>query len=224
MLLRFCLSQGDRREDVDDVLQEIWLRIHRARHTYRPGAPAEAGTYATAAARATEANREFVAIAHNFGWLPEGTKARYFAGITYEDLGQKSNAETELKAAAGSSDRDVANLAKLALAGLYRQTSRDNDAISLYNEIIAKPSSTVSASVAQLDLAAALAGAARRPLGDGAFAWARKSTSVDISPLVAANLAAQGQTPPVFVSPNVQGIPVDNTNRVYEEYERRLKR
>ena len=41
---------------------------------------------------------------------------------------------------------------------------------------------------------------------------------------VAANLAAKGQTPPVFVSPNVQGIPADNTNRVYEEYERRLKR
>jgi RNA polymerase sigma-70 factor (ECF subfamily) len=48
MLLRFCLSQGDRREDVDDVLQEIWLRIHRARHTYRPGAPAEAWLYAIA--------------------------------------------------------------------------------------------------------------------------------------------------------------------------------
>ena len=41
---------------------------------------------------------------------------------------------------------------------------------------------------------------------------------------VAANLAAKGHAPPVFVSPNVQGIPADNTNRVYEEYERRLKR
>lgn len=41
---------------------------------------------------------------------------------------------------------------------------------------------------------------------------------------VAANLAAKGQTPPVFVSPNVKGIPADNTNRVYMEYEKRLKR
>jgi lipopolysaccharide biosynthesis regulator YciM len=56
----------------------------------------------------------------------------------------------------------VANLAKLALAGLYRQTSRDNDAISLYNEIIAKPSSTVSASVAQLDLADLYAGEGKK--------------------------------------------------------------
>jgi len=41
---------------------------------------------------------------------------------------------------------------------------------------------------------------------------------------VAANLAARGQTPPVFVSPNVVGIPPDQMNRVYTEYEQRLKR
>jgi len=41
---------------------------------------------------------------------------------------------------------------------------------------------------------------------------------------VAADLAAQGKNPPVFVSPNVAGIPADNNNRVYEEYERSLKR
>jgi len=41
---------------------------------------------------------------------------------------------------------------------------------------------------------------------------------------VAANLAAKGHTPPVFVSPNVVGIPPDQMNRVYEEYQQRLKR
>ena len=33
------------------------------------------------------------------------------------------------------------------------RSSRDNEAIALYNEMVAKPSVTVSASVAQLDLA-----------------------------------------------------------------------
>ena len=47
----------------------------------------------------------------------------------------------------------MANLAKLALAGLYHQTSRDQQAIDLYNGSVAKPSETVSAAVAQLDLA-----------------------------------------------------------------------
>ena len=118
-----------------------------------PGAPPEPGVYSTAADRAKEANREFVAIAHDFGWLPEGAKAHYFAGVTYVELGQNGAAETELTAATHAWDRNLSNLAKVALAGLYHQTSRDDEAIHLYNEIVAKPSETVSAPVAQLDLA-----------------------------------------------------------------------
>jgi lipopolysaccharide biosynthesis regulator YciM len=53
----------------------------------------------------------------------------------------------------GSWDRNVSNLAKLALAGLYQQTARGAQAIDLYNALVAKPSVTVSTSVAQLDLA-----------------------------------------------------------------------
>jgi hypothetical protein len=61
-----------------------------------PGAPPEPGVYTTAADRAKEANREFVAVAHDFGWLPEGSKAHYFAGVTYEELGQNGNAEVRV--------------------------------------------------------------------------------------------------------------------------------
>jgi predicted negative regulator of RcsB-dependent stress response len=119
----------------------------------QPGEPPQPGVYTTAADRAKEANRQFVAVAHDYSWLPEASKARYFAGVTDEELGQNSQAETELKAAAGASDRNLSNLAKLALAGLYRQTGRDSQAIDLYNALAAKPSETVSSSVAQLDLA-----------------------------------------------------------------------
>src|SRR5260370_382065 len=38
-LLRFFKSQVASREQADDLLQETWLRIHRVRHTYRPGEP-----------------------------------------------------------------------------------------------------------------------------------------------------------------------------------------
>ncbi len=41
---------------------------------------------------------------------------------------------------------------------------------------------------------------------------------------VAAQLAARGIAPPVFVSPNVQGIPADNNLQVFAAYERGLKR
>jgi RNA polymerase sigma-70 factor (ECF subfamily) len=38
-LLCFFRSQPANRERADDLLQETWLRIHRVRHTYRPGEP-----------------------------------------------------------------------------------------------------------------------------------------------------------------------------------------
>lgn len=119
----------------------------------QPGAPPESGVYATAADRSKAANKQFAAVAQQYGWLAEGAKAHYFAGITDQELGQTGSAETELKAAAGSWDRNLSNLAKLALAGIYRQTARDAQAIEIYNALASKPSETVSAGVAQLDLA-----------------------------------------------------------------------
>ena len=123
-----------------------------------PGAPPENGVYNTAADRSRAANKLFVDVAGKYGWLPDGAKAHYFAGITYQELGQTASAESELKAAEGSWDHNLSNLAKVALAGVYRQTARDPQAIDLYNQLIAKPSVTVSASVAQLDLADLYAG------------------------------------------------------------------
>ena len=118
-----------------------------------PGAPAQSGVYSTSADRAKAANAKFLDVASKYGMMKQGKMARYFLGLTYEELGQNSNAEAALKEASGSWDSDVANLARIALAGFYQQNGRSNDAIDLYNQIIAKPSATVSAAVAQLDLA-----------------------------------------------------------------------
>ncbi len=118
-----------------------------------PGAPAQTGFYNSAAERSKAANQKFADVAKQYGWLPAGAKAHYFTGITDQELGQTGSAETELKAAAGAWDKNTANLAKLALAGLYHQTGRDSQAIDLYNELIGKPSATVTAPVAQLALA-----------------------------------------------------------------------
>jgi len=47
-LLRFFRSQVASREHADDLLQDTWLRIHRVRHTYRPGEPVLPWVYAIA--------------------------------------------------------------------------------------------------------------------------------------------------------------------------------
>jgi tetratricopeptide (TPR) repeat protein len=119
----------------------------------QPGARAAAGTYATAAERSKAANQQFKAVADKYGWLSEGAKARYFAGVTEQELGQTAAAEADLKKVGDSWNRNLANLAKVALASIYHQSGRDQQAIDLYNEIIAKPSETVTAGVAQLNLA-----------------------------------------------------------------------
>ena len=47
-LHRFFLAQLASRSDADDLLQETWLRIHKVRHTYRPGEPVLPWFYAIA--------------------------------------------------------------------------------------------------------------------------------------------------------------------------------
>jgi len=119
----------------------------------QPGAPAEKDVYASAMDRSKAANQQFAAVAEKYGWLPQGAKAHYFVGVTDQELGQSAAAETELKIAAGSWNRDLANLANLALAGIYRQSNRNDQAIAIYTALAAKPSVTVSSGVANLALA-----------------------------------------------------------------------
>jgi RNA polymerase sigma-70 factor, ECF subfamily len=47
-LLRFFRSQSATPGQAEDLLQDTWLRIHRGRHTYRPGEPVLPWIYAIA--------------------------------------------------------------------------------------------------------------------------------------------------------------------------------
>ncbi len=48
LLLRFFTSQGGSRPQAEDLLQDTWLQIHKARHTHRPGEPVLPWIYAIA--------------------------------------------------------------------------------------------------------------------------------------------------------------------------------
>jgi len=158
-----------------------------------PGAPPQKGTFASAAERSKAANQQFVAVADQYGWLPQGAKAQYFAGVTYRELGQQAQAETELKKAADSWDRNLSNLAKLALASLYHQTGRDAQAIDLYNAIIAKPSETVSAGAAQLGLADLYVAGGKQDQARALWAKVKDSDKDGAAGSIAAQKLAGGQ-------------------------------
>jgi tetratricopeptide (TPR) repeat protein len=121
----------------------------------QPGQPDLPGqtTYPTAAARAKAANPLFLQVADHYSWLKTGDNAEYFAGLTYLDMGQTASAESELQKAANSHDSGLAALAKMALAGLYRQTGRDDQAVDLYRQLMKNPALTVPSSAAKLQLA-----------------------------------------------------------------------
>jgi tetratricopeptide (TPR) repeat protein len=120
-----------------------------------PGQPIPPGvkTYPSIAERAKAANALFTATADKYSMTPDGKVARYFAGLTAIEAGQNAAAESTLKQVASGWNSDLGALAKLSLAQLYRQTGRDPQAIDLYNELTAKPTSTVPAGLAQLQLA-----------------------------------------------------------------------
>ena len=48
LLLRFFASQDSSRPQAEDLLQDTWLQIHKARHTHRPGEPVLPWIYAIA--------------------------------------------------------------------------------------------------------------------------------------------------------------------------------
>ncbi|HEY9138037.1 MAG TPA: tetratricopeptide repeat protein [Terriglobus sp.] len=103
--------------------------------------------------RAKAANAEFKAIADTYGMTDAGRNALYLEGLTALQTGQNATAEELLKKSASSWNRDISNLAGLALADLYHSTGRTNDAIAEYNRIIAKPSNLVPVGLAKLQLA-----------------------------------------------------------------------
>ena len=110
-------------------------------------------SFASAKERTTEAHKQFQAIADQYPHTRTAEFARYFLGLTSSQLGDNAAAERDLKAVAATHNEDLAALAKLALAAVYRDTNRTKEALDLYNQLIAKPTRSVGKATAQMELA-----------------------------------------------------------------------
>ncbi|HVZ16296.1 MAG TPA: tetratricopeptide repeat protein [Terriglobales bacterium] len=100
-----------------------------------PGTPPIPGTpmFTSVSDRAKSASGKFLEISEKYTHTDAGTLAKYFLGLTAEDMNDNTKAEAYLKEASDSSNNDTASLAKSALASLYHDEGRDQDAIKLYN-------------------------------------------------------------------------------------------
>ena len=110
-------------------------------------------SYASSAERAKAANADFTRIADKYSFTRNGRIARYFTGITLHDMGDNAGAEKQLQDVAGSRDKEVASLAKLALASIDQDAGKTPQAIDLYKSLIASPTTSVGITTAQFELA-----------------------------------------------------------------------
>jgi predicted negative regulator of RcsB-dependent stress response len=118
-----------------------------------PASP-EVLSYASGAERAKAANAEFTAVAGKYSFTRNGRIARYFAGVTLHDMGDNAGAEKQLQEVAGSSfDKETGSLAKLALASIYQDTGKTQQAIDLFKALMEKPTTSVGKTTAQFELA-----------------------------------------------------------------------
>jgi TolA-binding protein len=119
------------------------------------GTPAQPDfpTFTSAKERAEAAKKQFQAIVDKYPHTRTSDMAHYFLGVTAVNLADNAGAERNFKEVISAGNRQVSSLAKDALAALYANTNRTKESVALYQELINKPTDSVSKVAAQLQLA-----------------------------------------------------------------------
>ena len=120
-----------------------------------PGTPTDPTqpAFTSIADRDKQAGQQFQAIFDKYPHSNAGRNALYMAAAVALDAGQYPDAEAKFKRVADSGSKDLSAMAKLGLASVYQATNRDQDAISTYNDVMKKPTASVSRERVQLLLA-----------------------------------------------------------------------
>jgi predicted negative regulator of RcsB-dependent stress response len=148
----YYLNQQDSAANLEltEAVRTLQTQIRPAGTPETPNFP----SYASAQERANAAKKLLQAIVDKYPHTHTAEIARYLLGTTAVDLGDNATAERQLKEVASIHNKDLASLAKLALASLYGNTNRTKDALELYKQLADKPTDTVSKVMAQMQLAA----------------------------------------------------------------------
>ena len=147
----YYLNQQDQKASLDmgGAVRTLNTPVRPPNMPAQPDAP----SFASAAERATAAHKQFQAIVDKYPHTHSAEFAHYFLGVTAADLGDNASAEREFQKVISSASADVAALAKMALASVYRNTGRNKQAIELYKQLASKPTTTVGKVLAQMELA-----------------------------------------------------------------------
>jgi predicted negative regulator of RcsB-dependent stress response len=129
------------------------LRVLNAPLTGQGTPAGDTPTFNSAAERGKAAEKKFKEVEDKYSLVAAGKIAHYLRGAALLEAGDKAAAEQEIKTAADSGDKDLAALAKMSLASIYRNSNRQADAVKIYKDLADHPTASVSKSTAQLALA-----------------------------------------------------------------------
>ncbi len=119
----------------------------------------DAKTFPTAKEKYTKALSQFTSMTNVTGYqrlLAEQKAvriARYHVGLCQAELGDEAGAIKTLNQVVDDKDKDIASLARFALAGQLVTTGKTADAVKLYQNLVDHPTTAVPKATAQLALA-----------------------------------------------------------------------
>lgn len=147
----YYLSAQDEKASFD-LSQAVRTLGTPLRPTGTPAQP-DFPSFTSAKERSDTAKKQFQTIVDKYPHTRTADMARYFLGVTAATAGDNASAESSLKAVVSTGSKELASVAKLALADLYGNTNRTKDAVALCQELINQPTVSVSKATAQLQLA-----------------------------------------------------------------------
>jgi predicted negative regulator of RcsB-dependent stress response len=147
----YYLNQQDQTASLD-LTQAVRTMDTPLRPAGTPEQP-DFPTFTSAKERAEAAHKQFQQIVDKYPHTRTADMARYFLGVTSVSLGDNAGAERSFNDVISRGNRQVASLAKDALANLYADTNRPKQAIALLQELINKPTDSVGKVTAELQLA-----------------------------------------------------------------------
>jgi predicted negative regulator of RcsB-dependent stress response len=117
-----------------------------------PAAPGEI-TYADDKAKYTDVAQKFGDVASKYPHTRPGQLAAYYAALSDEKLGKTDDAKSWLHGLTSSANEDFAAMARFELAQISDRSGQGDEAVKLYQQLIAKPSVLVPKPVVMLTLA-----------------------------------------------------------------------
>ncbi len=147
----YYLSAQDEKAsfDLSQAVRTLGTPLRPAGTPAQPDFP----SFTSAKERSDTAKKQFQTIVDKYPHTRTADMARYFLGVTAATAGDNASAESSLKAVVSTGSKELASVAKLALADLYGNTNRTKDAVALCQELINQPTVSVSKATAQLQLA-----------------------------------------------------------------------